>query len=327
MRLFVILVVILTLFIIACSAPAEYKGPEFCKNDYDCVKQGSCCDCGLGKYVNTYNYKPKECKVECECEPVPSKGICEDNVCKAQLDVEKAKDYCESDDDCICGGIDREDSECFIGNKEYYEKYVDKTMQCPDFCSGIANHLESKCVDNKCKLVSTLVEQDLKKHWKCKNGLFVDEPTDCYDNSCKTNEDCVLKETEGLCGEQNISLPKNAFPAIYVKKRCIGEQCSVIEPSCMDPADRPQIVGAVCDKSKCNTKILKETECVKDEDCASAGCSGQLCVLKQEAAEITTTCEFAPEYECLELTSCGCVDGKCQFEQNQQYASCLNDIN
>ncbi|MEM4336691.1 MAG: hypothetical protein QXG86_01680 [Candidatus Woesearchaeota archaeon] len=58
--------------------------------------------------------------------------------------------FCETESDCVCGGIDTKTGQCFIGNINYYEKYVDKTRQCPDFCGGIASNLEIRCEANKC---------------------------------------------------------------------------------------------------------------------------------------------------------------------------------
>jgi putative hemolysin len=57
-------------------------------------------------------------------------------------------DYCEADSDCGCGVL-KSTHDCFYGQKEF----VDETQQCPDFCNGIAAHLEIKCVQNQCKQV------------------------------------------------------------------------------------------------------------------------------------------------------------------------------
>jgi len=54
--------------------------------------------------------------------------------------------FCNTDSDCTCGGIDTKTNDCFIGNRLYSSKYVDLSTPCPDFCSGIAGHLETRCV-------------------------------------------------------------------------------------------------------------------------------------------------------------------------------------
>ncbi|WP_148883109.1 CGP-CTERM-anchored Cys-rich protein [Thermococcus aciditolerans] len=48
-------------------------------------------------------------------------------------------------------------------------------------------------------------------------------------------------------------------------------------------------------------------ECTSDADCATGGCSGEVCAPKKEAREIVTPCVYKPWYDCLSLTSCGCV--------------------
>ena len=64
-------------------------------------------------------------------------------------------------------------------------------------------------------------------------------------------------------------------------------------------------------------------ECTEDTDCVKGGCSGQLCLPESEAMDILTTCEFKPEYECLKLTSCSCIEGSCGWTQSDEYSSCL----
>ena len=48
-----------------------------------------------------------------------------------------------------------------------------------------------------------------------------------------------------------------------------------------------------------------------------------MCAVKDPERELVTTCEMRPEYECLSLTECGCVDGKCVWKSNDEYDSCL----
>lgn len=58
--------------------------------------------------------------------------------------------YCRVDSDCIC--VDAEttyNAGCFLGNKDYYERCVDKTGTCMDFCTGWGQP-PVKCIKNKC---------------------------------------------------------------------------------------------------------------------------------------------------------------------------------
>ena len=72
--------------------------------------------------------------------------------------------------------------------------------------------------------------------------------------------------------------------------------------------------------------ISPKFDCTSDIDCTPAGCSSQLCVTKEVAPIIVTTCEYKEEFECLKLTSCGCVNNKCQWAENQEYQECLNNL-
>ncbi|MCP4647952.1 MAG: hypothetical protein GY852_09520 [bacterium] len=63
---------------------------------------------------------------------------------------------CQTNSDCACG-IHIEFDRCFYGNKEY----VDTSKQCPDFCTGIAGHLEVQCINNTCTQVSKLSDGEI----------------------------------------------------------------------------------------------------------------------------------------------------------------------
>lgn len=63
-----------------------------------------------------------------------------------------------------------------------------------------------------------------------------------------------------------------------------------------------------------------QIECSHDYDCFKGGCSGQVCSSKPN---VVTTCEYADYYSCFNLTTCGCVNGKCQWKSNQQFDACI----
>lgn len=77
----------------------------------------------------------------------------------AQQPIEKPQNnfenpsFCNVDADCMCGGIDKNTNDCFIGNKLYASRFVDMSRSCPDFCTGIAGHLETRCVNQVCATV------------------------------------------------------------------------------------------------------------------------------------------------------------------------------
>ncbi|AEK73373.1 hypothetical protein GQS_07375 [Thermococcus sp. 4557] len=66
-------------------------------------------------------------------------------------------------------------------------------------------------------------------------------------------------------------------------------------------------------------------ECTSDADCATGGCSGEVCAPEKEAREIVTPCVYRPWYDCLSLTSCGCVGGICTWKPSPAFESCLRE--
>ncbi|CAD5245271.1 CGP-CTERM-anchored Cys-rich protein [Thermococcus camini] len=66
-------------------------------------------------------------------------------------------------------------------------------------------------------------------------------------------------------------------------------------------------------------------ECTSDGDCATGGCSGEVCAPREEASKIVTPCVYRPWYDCLSLTSCGCVDGLCTWKPNPAFEKCLRE--
>jgi hypothetical protein len=55
------------------------------------------------------------------------------------------KKFCKTDEDCACG-INKETGECAFGNKNF----IDTSIECPDFCSGIAGRFKIICKNNQC---------------------------------------------------------------------------------------------------------------------------------------------------------------------------------
>lgn len=77
------------------------------------------------------------------------------------------------------------------------------------------------------------------------------------------------------------------------------------------------------DGSKLDANV--KAECKIDADCSIAGCSGQICSTNEKAKGIMTTCEFKPEYECLILTKCSCINGRCRWDENEKYKECVEE--
>ncbi|MFA5076816.1 MAG: eight-cysteine-cluster domain-containing protein [Candidatus Micrarchaeia archaeon] len=65
--------------------------------------------------------------------------------------------------------------------------------------------------------------------------------------------------------------------------------------------------------------------CAADSQCFTAGCSAQLCVPESGKGTITT-CEMRPEFECLKFTTCGCVQNRCEWKNNENYMACMQSM-
>lgn len=70
-----------------------------------------------------------------------------------------------------------------------------------------------------------------------------------------------------------------------------------------------------------------KTECREDQDCSTGGCGGEICGPKEKVKNVVTICIDLPEYQCLKMTSCRCLDGKCQWEKTEEFKKCLANYN
>ena len=68
----------------------------------------------------------------------------------------------------------------------------------------------------------------------------------------------------------------------------------------------------------------EETECTSDNDCVKGGCSGNICQSKN-SEPIFTTCEYLPEYGCYSEISCGCINGKCEWQKTEEFNNCVEE--
>lgn len=94
-------------------------------------------------------------------------------------------------------------------------------------------------------------------------------------------------------------------------------------------------VGPNCEFAKCPT--LKTTASpspeltpseirVVSDGCEVAGCSRQLCVDKETAEDIRTTCEWREEYACYKTARCEKQsDGKCDWTKAEELNKCLQE--
>jgi putative hemolysin len=103
--------------------------------------------------------------------------------------------YCGTTADCACG-VHKTTRQCFYGNKDY----VDVSQQCPDFCNGIAAHLEIVCAQHNCVQVRAV-----RNFEECA-ALNDSAIMESYPRQCRTadgrsftediNEDCASHTVE-----------------------------------------------------------------------------------------------------------------------------------
>jgi eight-cysteine-cluster-containing protein len=71
----------------------------------------------------------------------------------------------------------------------------------------------------------------------------------------------------------------------------------------------PEELYAMCEARVEEPRV--DGECVSDEDCATAGCAGEVCTTTAGAADVMTTCENKLCFSILD--TCGCIDGQCSW--------------
>lgn len=63
---------------------------------------------------------------------------------------------------------------------------------------------------------------------------------------------------------------------------------------------------------------ISEKECGLDSECKVSGCNGEICGKE----EMMSICIYKPEFECYKLSSCKCIDGRCGWEQTEDFLKC-----
>lgn len=90
----------------------------------------------------------------------------------------------------------------------------------------------------------------------------------------------------------------------------VGETVEIlVRPKGQTSIGRPR---AACEGTCAVEEPEGEVECVTDGDCASAGCSGEICtsVVKSDVVSICLACEPSPKTAC---SGCGCIEGQCRW--------------
>jgi eight-cysteine-cluster-containing protein len=176
-----------------------------------------------------------------------------------------------------------------------------EACKTPEDCESLP-HIECvgewECIENTCA-------------WRCEGVGSCELMDSSY---CEIDLDCICGGIDTVSGE------------CFLGNRDYYESCVNKTGQCPDYCGG--IAGNLevrCKNNNC-VQVVKG-RCADDSDCAKAGCSSQLCMLKSEVEKGgITTCEWREEYGCLRFTSCDCVDGQCQWIENQAYLDCMANI-
>src|SRR3989338_2430353 len=197
MRLSPVLIVITLLILASCTSPqllGDYSAMRQCVEDSDCMCRGtviSTGDCFLGnkEWAEGRVNFDKGCPDFCGGEGGFLITKCVAGSC-TQVSTREQR-MCSTDTDCVCGGQIIESGDCFIGNKDWAKGNVDFSKDCPDFCTGIAGHLKTKCVKNQCTSVSRLQQNTAPAPAETQEPELIE---------CNADADCVSTGCSGqLC--------------------------------------------------------------------------------------------------------------------------------
>ncbi|MBN2014599.1 MAG: DUF333 domain-containing protein [Candidatus Altiarchaeota archaeon] len=149
-------------------------------------------------------------------------------------------------------------------------------------------------------------------------------PRDCEGQphvNCTSDWLCIDNKCVWGCGNCYLSL---CDCKCYLKGEApeekTGRICGI---NCLQQYN---VSGCEYRNGRCVEVYEEPPECSNDSDCGTGGCSGQVCGLKEIVKDIITSCEYRPEYDCLRLTSCRCVDGRCRWEDNTAYMECMQNL-
>ncbi len=203
------------------NIPPGYEVKDYCQKDSDCVRLNSCCDCGLGLYVNTYNQNETECTgPRCMCAIANSYGKCQSNKCVAIANTTgqgfcgtSTYGACDSNIDCIRGGCSSQ--VCQSNN----ESQVITTCEYKDCYNADAYGAGCGCVNKKCQWVDANQQAD-KKFCNADSDCIcmgIDSETgSCYLGNKDYYEKSVLNKTyicpdfcTGIAGNFEIKCEQN----------------------------------------------------------------------------------------------------------------------
>ncbi|MEM4240037.1 MAG: hypothetical protein QXM31_04580 [Candidatus Woesearchaeota archaeon] len=235
---------------------------------------------------------------------------------------ERGSNYCDVDEDCVCDGFDTRKDQCFVGNRQYYDLFVDKERDCPDFCTGIAGDKGVRCIENACMIVK------LETPIAVGPSMMVEAVPAMGEVPLVVNMTAVLRNAE----------PNDRSLYCVQQKWDFGDgNGQAVSPSCVPwfpEAEVPTRYSAVHRYEKPGfynvtftlgslvsspgfVSVVPELfppECDEDSDCAKAQCCHAAdCVIKEKAPDCS---RIMCTMDCMPGTldcggSCACIAGRC----------------
>jgi len=153
------------------------------------------------------------------------------------------------------------------------------------------------------------------------------QASDCSDKvhiMCVGKWSCIENKCVWNCESEATIISIQTTTTLGRKHAKEGEFCGGIAGILCDAGLQCKLDGKYPDAS--GVCIRENKECLSDLDCAVGGCSNQICASKEKASDLVTTCEWREEYSCYRMTSCGCIQGVCQWKETSEFNECLKKL-
>ena len=201
-----------------------------------------------------------------------------------------------------------------------------KYQSIGDFFSSLEFSLEEDCLYIQTKEINVCREDGLKlfvngKKYRKNYSSYIPKDLDKFILTNSIQENIIQQQIESISNKACIHSQK----CENTTGEKIVESCGVGTDGC---STLPQVVPVTHIHTEVKENPEKIITDIKPNEakvtCATAGCSGTLCLDKESAADIFTTCEFKPEYVCYRQVSCEVQDsGHCGWSDTEKLSECL----
>ncbi len=201
-----------------------------------------------------------------------------------------------------------------------------KKQSIGDFFSSLGLYLKEDCLYLQPKDTKLCSEDGLKlfvndKKYKNKYSSYVPKDLDKFLLTNSTQKEEIEKQINNITNKACIHSKK----CENTTDENIIESCSIGSDGC---ARLPKVVPITHThkeiKKEVKDKVIETKPKEAKVACVIAGCSGTLCLDKESASDIVTTCEFKSEYECYKQVSCEIKDsGNCGWSDREKLSECI----